>query len=164
MTTKRAWFLVLGLLLALPAAARWQFTEWRMSPDEVQKASPKPLRPPTPVEVAEDSPESVAKTGEALLLVGDWDSGEFRFKSRFYFDKERRFVRVRLVLLDSLQAGELATALKAKYGNPKLENHQIFDLYQWQTQEEEISMVAGLKETACMVVYSVKRPPDASGL
>jgi hypothetical protein len=105
---------VVGVLVAAPAAANWHYTKWGMTPAQVVAASHG-----TAIETTPERRElhSTTTSGEVALLEAPWQSGRFHFTAFFLFDKGR-LTRVMLDLKsgDPEDGAALLGSLRQKYG------------------------------------------------
>ncbi len=125
------------VLIALPAAADWQFTKWGMTPEQVIKKSPVRLSR-VPAAEADKHLNTSDEKGLASTLEGDWTSGSFRFHAYFQFDAGRHLAAVDLEIPDDAVAVDVANALEKKYGQPTREDNSTPMFRSWETPSDII--------------------------
>src|ERR1700688_187290 len=137
-------FLALALVgLASPAAADWQFTKWGMTPEQVVKKSPTPVKKVAPEDRDQGGHLTIEK-GMPNLLEGDWTSGAFKFHVTYRFDARRHLSAVDLEILEDGQAMDVANALSDRYGKPDQEIGGITLARIWRTPREQIEYLGPL--------------------
>ncbi len=97
------------MTLAVPAQAHWQFTRWKMTPEQVVAASGG---------TAELGSGERSVQGDAIKgAVGTYSAGDYQFAVNYWF-KPSGLSGVSLMLRDDAQCLALQRDLLAKYGEP----------------------------------------------
>lgn len=100
-------------LISWPAAASadWQYTTWRMTPDQVIAAADGTVRS------VQGRPGDRVFNAD-LRAEGTYSAAGFDFRAQFYFDTASRLRVVRLVMDDFSRCAELERTLAGLYGSP----------------------------------------------
>lgn len=126
-----------GWLCCGTASAKWQYTEWGMTQDQVSKAAPAGTEPLSSEECVA---HSVADSNEKALLKATYESGQYRFTAIFSFDTRTgglSSIKLNLVNLD--KALELRGSLAAKYGEPAYKaDTAVLSVARWRDVTDEI--------------------------
>ena len=140
-------------IFAVPAQAAWQYTNWGMSPTQVQKASKNAAVPIGDVE-----------HDASVKLTAPYSTGSFKFNASFSFDESNKLDGVQLKLVQD-DARELIGALHNKYGEPANDSSSpdgILKALLWRTKTDVISIM-GVGD-ALTVSYRPRVGSDGKGL
>jgi hypothetical protein len=95
--------------VATPAMADWQYTRWGMTPAQVAVAS-------HGAATTGNGEPGERVQGQEVGATGTYASGDFKFRSVFYFDRGK-LVDIRLKLIGGNQ-NDLRNSLDGLYGKP----------------------------------------------
>ena len=156
-------FLTLPVLcLAWPssASAQWQYTEWGMNPEQVVAASNG--------EVARAPSDPQREWGGVdIAAEGTYRSGEYEFKSIFYFERNE-LVSVHLELQSTDLAGDaiaLRHSLYGVYGEPFDETTGIMTIVTWHdTKKNNRVDLFAIGDRSVELRYRPLKDDSAAGL
>lgn len=119
------------------ASAKWQYTEWGMTLDQVSKAAPGGT---VPLSSAESLANSVADSNEKALSKATYESGQYRFTAIFSFDSRTGGLSsVKLNMANLEKALELRGSLAAKYREPDYQRETaVISVARWRDTTDEI--------------------------
>lgn len=151
---------VLSVLVAGPSAADWQFTRWRMTPQELAAAAPEPPMATSPEERALEQRSDGLEPASSL----PWRSGRYRFRAFFYFAESRlAFVKLRAEESDPSTGQLLQDLLRLRYGPPEIEGSANGrDTSAWRTETDWIVYRRGPNGIA--ITYEPRLNDDNAGL
>lgn len=135
-----------------PAQAGWEYTKWKMTPEQVREASSDNLSEPN------DYDRRVKTQGNLVpLLTGEHRSGSYNYMVDFLFDEDQRLQRVVLNLENDERCAMLISSLKSRYGQTSIDRSEgSASSLEWQdvNHENVISLwsVPGLH--TCTLTYS----------
>ena len=140
-----------------PASADWQYTQWGMSPADVQAASDG-----TAV-VNQDRSLDAAdlKAGLTAFYRGD----KRPFTAVFLFDSAGKLATVTLNPTDRISCGPIRQSLDAHYGTPASLNQQQFgQTARWNDVEgDNVVVFLDLGQGNCSIQYSSLPPTHQDG-
>lgn len=141
------------------AHADWQYSKWGMSPEEVTTASEglaiKPVKPD--------------KYDDGLvihLLSAPYETGRFKFESKFWFDNTNsNLVMVQLDLQDINKCGLLRRELSDIYGASEIGLSKLVNDDKWRDEDNgNIITLTSYDGAFCTLDYKPIVEPGKSGL
>lgn len=135
------------------ADAGWKYTEWGMSPEEVEEASQgKAIKvvPDPFYKDEENSPEKVFH-----LISGDYEASGKAMKADFLFDSKNKLVGVNLRAKNQSDCSMIQLVIERAYGEPV--NASQDDIAVTRTWWDEVNMnsvtFGRIDPELCMVAY-----------
>lgn len=150
-----------ALFLASPALAGWQYTSWGMTPAQVVKASKGNAR------ISDGEPgDRYDNSPKVVGAVGDHSSGEYGFRTVFYF-VSGRLAEVTANPLDMQQCEAIFDSMKKAYGKPFAGNETYQDtgptVWQDTAKNNKVGLLH-LSDSYCTLHYEPLKDANNSGL
>ncbi|WP_094507444.1 hypothetical protein [Brucella thiophenivorans] len=141
------------------AFADWQYTNWKMPPDEVVKSSDNTASKP-------NYPDVIEGGFVEHLLSAPYNTKKFNFVANFWFDKQDQGLRmVALKLLDTDQCPNLISELNIRYGYNEPNKRTLMHFYGWKDLEGENTVsLQVLPNRFCDLRYQPFAGPADEGL
>jgi hypothetical protein len=144
----------------LPAAADWQYTQWNMTPDQVQAASDG---------VAQPNPDRrLDADGLSAALTAFYQGESIPFTATFLFNAQDRLRYVTLSPVDRISCPLVVQTLAAHYGPPEGKADMVHaKTMRWDdTENDNLVVYLDLGDGDCTIQYSKLPPtrPDGKGL
>lgn len=150
--------LMIGLSLAGPACADWQYTRWGMTPEDVARAAGNAAVSTSAEEIKKWRHGDLTPLNKAA-----YRTDKFRFTAIFYYTPERRLQEVALQLEDG-DARELLFAMRDRYGAPVREQLEgLLQFMVWELPDEIVRFVQVVNGPPT-VEYATRRTARAKGL
>jgi hypothetical protein len=159
----------MGMVLASPAYANWQFTTWGMTPDQVIAASGGKAQA---VSNAEARGHSLLSASLFDKLSMPYDTGMLHFNADFLFNPKGELAAVNLRFKGSLSEGaQLKAAMVSKYGEPNDRSHSyVVSTMNWLTDGDIVGLteigdaMAASLGSSITIQYKPRATPENNGL